>query len=847
MKARAPASVPAAVSRHARERPNAPAIIFRGETWTYAALDQRMRVLHGHLRQSGVLPGDRVILALDRSPELVASLLAVARKGATYVPVDPAHPLARIEAVIKQAAPRVALADALGAGILPPKLEVLRVDQAEPPPDPLPEQGTVFREAPAYMLFTSGSTGRPKGVVIPYRALDAFLESVAKRLEITPKDRILASTTLGFDISVLEILLPLWLGGTVELVDEETRAHPGRLSAQIDASDVTVVQATPTGFRLLVKAGWKGHPRLKILCGGEAMTPELASDLLDRGGQLWNMYGPTECTVWATAHRITRSAPTPFLGEPLEGTHLVIVDEKGEPADEGELLIGGAQVGTGYFRDPVKTDAAFIPDPSDPEVLIYRTGDRVSRTKEGLVFRGRLDSQVKVGGVRIELGEVEVALDAHPEIAQCAVLHDAERDQLIAYAVAKSGVSPPDAETMRAHLEPRLYRAAWPARYVWLDAMPMTATGKIDRKALPALDPQESAAEALGEAPATDLEWLVAKAWGQALGLGRDARRSESFLALGGTSLKALDVVLRLERWIEVEIPTAAFMARRTVAEQAALLEETRGPDAALDAVPLADGPDTPLFALCGIHLYAQLSAALEGKTPVYGVSVPLERSLFTRFQDPPTVEALAEQAVAAVRATQPSGPFRLAGASFGGAVAFEAARRLLAAGEAVEGVVLFDTVLPHGVRFPVVRRIAARLQRVWDEGLTGTAERARRWLSRRATTAASPLPPSEQDRWHQASATSLARYLEELKTPTKEIPVLVLRSAIREEGPGSEVDPDLGWSSIVARSPEVVEVPGDHLGILRDEGAVKCAEAIQSFYRRHGSPAAPRRVEVAA
>lgn len=813
---KAPALIPSAVTRHAVASPTAPAIIGDQETWTYADLDARVRALHERLRHAGVLHGDRVIVALDRGPDLVAALLAVSRAGATYVPVDPAHPPARIEAVTAQAAPRVAFADGVGYAALPENLEVIRSDEPllldRVSPSPVP----VFPESAAYMLFTSGSTGRPKGVVIPHRALEAFIPAVARRLDMTSTDRVLAATTIGFDISVLEIFVPLVLGATVDLVSAATRGHPGRLAAYLDQRPINVVQATPTGFRLLIEAGWKGRPGTKILCGGEAMTPELAGELLARGGEggeVWNMYGPTECTVWATTHRITADAPTPYLGTALDGTRLTIVDPEGHPTDDGELIIAGPQVGTGYFRNPVKTDAAFIADAEAPDRLAYRTGDRVTRTEHGLVFRGRLDSQVKVRGVRIELGEVEAALLGHPAVAQCAVLLDDDREELDAYLVAAPEQPAPTPEALRTHLEPTTYAAAWPARYVWLETMPLTATGKIDRKALPALAPPVARTAGGGEPPATDLEWLVAKAWRQVLRLSHDPSRQDGFVSLGGTSRKGLEVVLRLERWIEVDIPTATFMACRTVAEQAALLDEARGTNAALNAVRLSDGDGSPLFAICGVQLYFQLAKALEGIMPVYGVSVPLERVFYETDAEPPTVEMVADEVEAAIRAVQPRGPYRLGGASFAGVVAYEVARRLQAAGELVEVVIPFDSCLPDALRSSAARRLALFV----------------RDLLRKPIPVDPTAPRTQAERWNDGTDRSTARYLAALSDrPT--VPLLVIRATVRAEGRGQWVDRDLGWSSMTRLAPVVREAPGDHLGILTGDGASACAAAIREF-----------------
>ncbi len=796
-----PALLPARLAEAARSQPDAEVLFFRDESWSRQRLLDRVVHLHGRLSSAGLRMGDRALVALERGPDLLAALLACHRAGVTSVPIDLSHPRARVEAVTASAAPRAALVDRLGAPLVPAGVEPIRVDEAVELPFDL-SAVDVHGDLAAYMLFTSGSTGRPKGVVIPHRALEAFLHAIVARLGLSSGVRVFATATVGFDISVLELFVPLWLDGAVELADEETRSHPGRLAAWLDRRPGDVVQATPTQFRLLVQAGWMGRPNLTVLSGGEAMTEDLALALVARGDAVFNLYGPTECTVWATAHRVTRAAPTPYLGAGLDGVELEIRGPDG-PVDDGELWIGGPQVGSGYFRDPDKTEASFVAHPDDPERTMYRTGDRVLRTPEGLVFKGRLDHQVKVGGVRIELGEVEAALAAHPSIAQCAALKDEAEDALIAYVVVREGEATPLPTALAAHLDSRVYRAAWPSRYVWLPAMPLTATGKIDRNALRPV-PAAPPATAAVEPPRGDIEGLIAQRWKRVLGLDRDVGREEDFYALGGTSKKALSLLLEVERALGLSLATATFVARPTVAAQAEFVRAARGPAAALDAVLLSEGGGPPIFGVCGIMHYLELAARLGG-IATYGVSVALERALWDGTAVP-SVEALAEQTEAAVRAASPRGPYRLMGSSFGGVVAFEVGRRLLDSGAEVEGVVVLDSVL-GGEQLPPLR---------W-------ARELRKRLRR------------DRDRWTEASDLSQSQWLRSRRLAPTPLDLFVVRARHREDGWGTP-KPCLGWSPLVASPPAVVDVPGDHLGILHGEGAEQLGWMVRGFFERRGA-----------
>ena len=488
--------------------PDTIAVACAEELLTYGELDARADRLAYRLRACGIRRGSLVGVCVERSADMPVTLLAIWKAGAAYVPLDPAFPPARLAfmagdarlaAVLTQNALRPivdavlarANADAeIGAQMAP---AVVCIDDAM--------DVTASGRAPiaerdaddlAYVLYTSGSTGRPKGVPVAHRALVNFLGSMAREPGLGPNDTLLAVTTLSFDIAGLEIWLPLTVGARVALATRDEAADGRRLASRINAVGATMLQATPATWRLLVAANWDGAPHLTMLCGGEALTPDLAAALLPRGRALWNMYGPTETTIWSSLQRVRSGEPV-GLGHPIANTQLYVVGEDGEPAPAGvagELLIGGDGVATGYLRRPDLTAERFIADRfrAIPGARLYRTGDLVRRHADGrLEFLGRIDQQVKVRGFRIELGEIEAALVAHPGVRQAAAgvqLDAVGEPTLVAYYVAAGDA--PQADVLRAHLRVSLPEYMVPTCYLRLAVFPLTPNGKLDRAALAA-------------------------------------------------------------------------------------------------------------------------------------------------------------------------------------------------------------------------------------------------------------------------------------------------------------------------------------------------------------------------
>jgi amino acid adenylation domain-containing protein len=541
-------------------------------TLSYADLEARANRIAQVLRSHGVHRGALVGLALDRSADMLAALLGVLKAGAGYVPLDPQFPSERLAymaadaglAMLLTTREHAARFDLRGRPVLLFDEHAAQIAQASAARIEQ-DAGAAQPEDPAYVIYTSGSTGRPKGVVVPHRAVSNFLTSMRNEPGLVASDRLLAVTTLSFDIAVLELLLPLAVGAQVVLADRETASDGVALRALLENSRATVMQGTPSSWRLLIDAGWSGSPDFKALCGGEPMAPDLATSLLSRCGSLWNVYGPTETTVWSTCARIMAAtdgqAPDIHIGRPIANTRVWILDSHGELCPfgvPGEICIGGEGVTSGYLNRPELTAERFVPDRFVPAgvtpvvpALLYRTGDRGRWRADGnLEHQGRLDHQVKVRGYRIELGEIEANLVARAEVARALVVvrEDRANDQrLVAYLVATPGAAIDDS-TLRAHLRELLPAYMLPQHFVVLDALPLLPNGKIDRNALPSPVAMEELAtpSVMVTAPADPRVRYLAEVWSELLGLPAGA--DDNFFELGGHSMLAVQMASRVER-----------------------------------------------------------------------------------------------------------------------------------------------------------------------------------------------------------------------------------------------------------------------------------------------------------
>ena len=565
------------------ETPDAVAVVDQHQTLSYASLNAESNRLAHQLQALDIGPEARVGIYVERSTALLISLLGVLKVGGTYVPLDPTYPPDRLAFILDNAQAQVLITQETLASTLPHhQAQIVSLDGdaatiAYQSADNLSQ--TITPDHVAYVIYTSGSTGRPKGVQISHQAVFNFLRAMAKQPGITAQDRLLAVTTIAFDIAVLELFLPLISGSQVIIVDRATAADGVALTDQLATHQATVLQATPATWRLLLETDWQPSPSLQQLCGGEAITSDLAHGLTTNDSQLWNMYGPTETTVWSATRSISVGETPVLIGGPIDNTQLYILDDFmhlmpiGIP---GELCIGGAGLARGYAARPALTAERFVVHPyaESPGQRIYRTGDRARYRRDGTIeYLGRLDHQVKLRGFRIELGEIEAVLSQHPAVhmAIAIVREDDPGDpQLVAYVTSQQDQQPV-AEELKTFLRQKVPEYMIPSAFVVLEHLPMTPNGKVDRRALPRPDQSQSMKQRTYVAPRTVVEEVLVLMWHGVLNV-EQIGVTDNFFQLGGHSLKAARLVALIRKTFQIDIPLRQLFEMTTVATLAEYL-----------------------------------------------------------------------------------------------------------------------------------------------------------------------------------------------------------------------------------------------------------------------------------
>lgn len=694
--------------RQAGQTPAAIAAVFENEGITYRELNARANQLARYLQQQGVGPEKLVGIFVERSLSMLVGLLGILKAGGAYVPLDPLFPRERLSFMLQDAGVSVLVTQQSLQAELQVSLEVnvVCIDA---------DWGKISRESSdnltgkaaanhlTYVLYTSGSTGLPKGVQITHQALVNFLCSMREELGITAEDILLAVTTLSFDIAGLELFLPLIAGAKVVIAPREVAADGERLAVLLEKSGATIMQATPVTWRMLLEGGWQGNKKLTILCGGEAFPADLAGPLLERSARVWNMYGPTETTIWSTVYRMCLKDGPVLIGRPIANTRIYILDDTMMPVPigaTGELYVGGAGVAWGYLNRPELTEERFISCSftNNTQERLYRTGDIARYRNDGTIeCLGRVDFQVKIRGYRIELGEIEAVFQKHPAVQ--SVIVDA-RDtgngdkRLVAYFIGVSSEEAPSVQTLREFARTMLPEYMVPSAYVLLDHFPLTPNGKIDRKALP--EPGAGAHADVSDAyapPRNEIEMTIVSLW-QSLLQVKQVGIHDSFFDLGGHSLLALQLFARLEKIFHKQLPLATLFEAPTIEQLGAIVASQNWKPSWDSLVPIQPGGSKPpFFCMHGaggnVLLYRDLARHLGPDQPFYGLQAKgLDGT--TPFQT--TIEDMARDYVKEIRELQPEGPYYLGGYCLGGAIAYEIACMLSSQGQRVGVVAMFDT-----------------------------------------------------------------------------------------------------------------------------------------------------------
>lgn len=597
----------------------------------YRKLNEEANRLARLLIEKGIGPEQFVALALPRSPEMVASMLGVLKTGAAYLPLDPEFPADRISYMLEDAKPSCIITTEEIAASLPDDLAVpeLVLDQAVTQEiikrySPENQDVSVSLDHPAYIIYTSGSTGRPKGVVVTQKSLSNFLLSMQEAFSLGEEDRLLAVTTVAFDISALELYLPLISGAQIVIAKKETIREPQALAQMIENFDINIMQATPTLWHALVTSEPEKLRGLRVLVGGEALPSGLLQALQDLHCSVTNLYGPTETTIWSAAAFLEEGLKgVPPIGKPIWNTQVYVLDNGLQPVPPGvvgELYIAGTGLARGYFHRPDLTAERFVADPyGPPGTRMYRTGDQARWRADGsLDYIGRADHQIKIRGFRIELGEIDAVLANHPHIEQAAVVvrEDQPGDKrLAAYVVADAAI---DTAELRRYMGASLPDYMVPSAFVEMDELPLTPNGKLDRKALPAPDFSTSVSD---RAPRTPQEEILCDLFAEVLGLAR-VGIDDSFFELGGHSLLAARLMSRIREVMGAELGIAKLFDEPTVAGLAAHLDLAQS---ARPALQRAERPEKIPLSFAQRRLW--FLHCLEGPSPTYNIPVAVRLS----------------------------------------------------------------------------------------------------------------------------------------------------------------------------------------------------------------------------
>lgn len=574
----------------AARQPDRVAVSSQGRELTYGELNRLADRVACRLEALGAGPEHVVAICTERSADMLVGLLGILKIGAAYMPLDPTLPPDRVRYMVSDSAARTLLTQGSLVPVLIPlladsagtaaALEIVLLEGAVAAATQRSEHAS-RRAGPgnlAYVIYTSGSTGTPKGVQITHGALTNVLWAMAREPGFTDRDVLLAVTTLSFDIAALELFLPLIVGGTV-VIGEKIDAAAEMVQRQIQSSGATVMQATPTAWRLLFESGWQGNRRLKVLAGGEMLPHDLATALLERCGSVWNMYGPTETTIWSTYARVGAGTETVSVGRPLANTTAYVIDDRLNPVPigaTGHLYLAGAGLARGYAARPALTAERFCPNPfcAEPGSRMYCTGDLARVRCDGSIeLLGRSDQQVKIRGFRIEPGEIEAVLLTHPDVKQAAVVPRTygAGDVRLAAFVAPAATVPPSGD-LRQFLKRVLPDYMVPLVFVPLDRLPVTSSNKLDRRTLASLDPDPPVATEDAVLPRSAIERQVAGIWESVLHI-HDIGVHQDFFELGGHSLLVTRVISRIRAELGVPIPLTALFDAPTIAGLAAIVE----------------------------------------------------------------------------------------------------------------------------------------------------------------------------------------------------------------------------------------------------------------------------------
>lgn len=839
------------VSEQAEKNGEALAVECNGKSLTYGELEKQTNQLAHYLRANGAATGTRIGIYLPRSEKIVVALLAVLKAGAAYVPLDLTYPKERLSYMVEDSQPAAVITVSNLSSHLPEQVRKICLDAelelieacGSTKPDPLADKDLL-----AYIIYTSGSTGHPKGAINLHKGIVSYLTSMKRKFLFSASDRVVLLTSLSFDISIFELFGTLAYGGAVFLMDDTQMRDPDYINAEIIEHHATYLSCVPTMLRALCESAlsgkWKEHNLRMILPGGEVFRDvdvALVRKAYGESVMLVNQYGPTECSIVHTNYVVPAALPNGLqivpIGKPVDNGRAYVLDHYLQPVPpgaKGELFIGGAGVGAGYWNQPDLTAERFLPDPYRPGERIYRSGDIVQQLPDGTIcYLGRSDDQVKIRGYRVELGEIEAAVNEFPGVKDAAVVlwHSAGLETLAAYITLLDGAREPDLDQLHTSLAGRLPFYMLPSSIRIMADMPLTPSRKIDRHALPPPDKSVIAEHYL--APRNETESKLVPIWEEILGVKRVGVR-DNFFELGGHSLLAVRLFSRIQEEFGQSLPLMLLFQNGTVEATAQALsgeKKSSGPQGIVPIQP--QGSEFPLFMISAGLYMRELALALGQARPVFGLNATENGGVVFRKSVQETARIYYYNLVD----FYPQGPYLLLGHSAHGFFTLELARLLIENGHYVAFLGLLDTFPPgYKLKGHPIDRMKMYAENFRDKTIPETLEFVgnsfnrftSRWVSR-AGMESKIIEHYEK----QGQVKEVRRMLLESYKPEPYEGQVTIFSAT--DLPSFLHDnPMEQWAQTLTGQLEIVPVPGDHMSALKPPHVGVVAEIIETFLPKH-------------
>ncbi|MGZ3607111.1 MAG: non-ribosomal peptide synthetase [Syntrophales bacterium] len=801
--------------------PQAVAVVHGNSQLTYAELNSQANQLAHYLRELGVKPDTLVAICIERSLNMVVGLLAILKAGGAYVPLDPAYPKERLAFMLEDSAPQALLTQGQLENLFTGMVKTLPIIDlgaeylpwaSRPDTNPDRHEQELTPNHLVYVVYTSGSTGKPKGVMIEHKGLCNMITDAKKRYEICEKDRVLQFLSIAFDAFAQEFFGALLSGASLVLRSDDWLCGARKFWELCEKNNVSIVTLPALFWRQLAQEDQVAIPVTirQIIIGGEAVSSKALTSWFERGSycpKLFNAYGPTETTINATIHQTSvDSLSLPSIGRPIANTSIYILDANNQPVPigvTGEIYIGGAGVARGYLHRPELTAERFVVDPfaTETEVRMYKTGDLARWLTDGTIeFLGRNDFQVKIRGFRVELGDIEAELVGHPAVRDVVVLAQENGDEarrLVAYLVLEDNFTPNVSE-LRDFLKNKMPEFMMPSIFVFLNALPITPNGKLDRKALP--DSLDESAVVTDSAPRNEIERKLADIWKDLLGL-KNIGIQDNFFNVGGYSLLAVKLITEVNNLFHVDLPIGAIYQSPTIKELGIIISSDNKQPSLYSLVPIqTQGSRPPLFAIHTITLL-DLPRHLGKDQPLYflryGMGAEIKHSVSL-----PLLEELAYHYIKEMQQVQPHGPYYLIGFSFGGVIAYEMANQLVANGHQVNFVGLLDSCLEQ--------QNSLKISKLFRLSPIQLLERIKNKINDRAIA-----DKYGTDFWPHFYTSAPDRACSKGYQPKKYNAQVTLFQGIQcDKSLFSSPQPEIAWRKLLGDNLEVQAVSGSHLDI---------------------------------